>query len=124
MKLSTVARNILTEAAENPGGIRLTHSKTALLLEERGAIERSGEMVRITAAGMDLLSGNVKRRSRKQKTQKPAPEPVVEVETGPALDLLRRELIASRHEIIMLRREIEHLRTNSLLWISNLGVRK
>lgn len=54
MKLSQIARNILTEALSN-GGIRLTHSYTASILERRGALRRNGDTVTITEYGKRCL---------------------------------------------------------------------
>jgi hypothetical protein len=105
MKLSLIARNILQEAAANPGGIRLTHSKTLLLLEDRGAITRSGELVQITAAGLDALEGKQPPRKKRAKA----------AQADEALDTLRRELIQSRHEAAQLRRELERIQQNSLI---------
>jgi hypothetical protein len=108
MKLSLIARNILQEAAANPGGIRLTHSKTLLLLEDRGAITRSEDMVQITAAGLDMLEGKPPARKKRKAAQ-----------ADEALAILRRELIQSRHEAAQLRRELETARSHSLASIGD-----
>lgn len=55
MKLSQTARNILSLAASRDDGIRLT-TKTVLMLEDRGAIRRKGQMIYITEYGKRCLA--------------------------------------------------------------------